>query len=157
MNIFIPTFCTLFCYFLRINFLQQNCWARIHLCDICYILPKLYFRMLYSFTELLLLFFNIGNKYEGHKNFFKFSKICIQLQLSAISPYPSTPPQPIPPPSHTSTLPCDLSLCPLQQLPYTPLPTIPSPIPSGYCYILLNFNVSGYIWLAFFFCWLCSS
>ena len=31
------------------------------------------------------------------------------------------------------------------------------PPPPGYCYIVLNFNVSGYILFAFFYCWLCSS
>ena len=39
--------------------------------------------------------------------------IVIQLQLSAFSPHPSTPPQPIPPSFPTSTLPLDFVLCPL--------------------------------------------
>ena len=50
-----------------------------------------------------------------------------------------------------------LSTCPLQQFLKTLLPTVLSAIPSGYCQIILNFNVSGYILCAFFFCWLCSS
>ena len=66
---------------------------------------------------------------------------------------------PIPPPYHSQThlppppppSPLILSMCPLQQLLETPLPTIPSPLPSGYCQIVLNFNVSDYILFAFFF------
>ena len=82
----------------------------------------------------------------------------IQLQLSAFSPHPSTPPQTIPPPSHTSTLPLDFVHVSFIVVPVNPSPHCPlSPLPSGYCYIVLNFSVSGYILFAFFFCWLCSS
>ena len=39
-------------------------------------------------------------------NFFQFlNYFIVQLQLSAFSPHPSTPPQPNPPPSPASTLP----------------------------------------------------
>ena len=43
-----------------------------------------------------------------------------------------------------------LSMCPLQQFLKTLPPTIPSPLPSGCCQIVLNFNVSGYILFPFF-------
>ena len=33
----------------------------------------------------------------------------------------------------------------------------PLPLPSGYCQFVLNFNVSGYILLAYLFCWLGST
>ena len=36
-------------------------------------------------------------------------------------------------------------------------PVIPSHLPSGYCQIVINFNVSGYILLACLFCWLGST
>ena len=81
--------------------------------------------------------------------------IFIQLQLSAFSPLPSIPPQPVPPPSPTSTLPLDFVLVSFIVTPIDPSPHYP--LPCGYCYNVLNFNVSGYILFAFFFCWLCSS
>ena len=60
------------------------------------------------------------------KNIYLF--IFIQLQLSAFSPHPSTPPQPIPPLSPTSTLPLDFVLvsfivAPIDPSPHCPLPT----------------------------------
>ena len=45
-----------------------------------------------------------------------------------------------------------LSMCPLQQFLKTLPPIVPSPLHSGYCQIVLDFNVSGYILFAFFFC-----
>ena len=57
--------------------------------------------------------------------FYIIFKIFVQVQLSAF-----------PPP--TIAIP-------------TSLPTVPSPLPSGYCQIALNFNVSGYFCLLFSF------
>ena len=88
--------------------------------------------------------------------FFQFLNyfIVVQLQLSAFSPHLSTPPHPnqtsLPPLLPPSPL--VLSMCPLQQFLKTLLPTITSPLPSGYCQIVLNFSVSGYILFAFSFC-----
>ena len=55
--------------------------------------------------------------------FFSFKKIftVIQLQLYAFSPHPSTPPQPIPPPYPTSTLPLGFV-----QVSFIVIPVIPS-------------------------------
>ena len=82
--------------------------------------------------------------------------IFILLQLSAFSPHPSTPPQPIPPSSPTSTLPwfwpCALysSSCrPLSPLspPHSPLAIV----------TLFLISMSLVIFCLLFCCWLCSS
>ena len=54
--------------------------------------------------------------------FFKKIFIVVQLQLSAFSPHPSTPPQRNPPPSLTSTLPLDFV-----HVSFIVVPVIPSP------------------------------
>ena len=73
-------------------------------------------------------------------NFFKFffiikhfSFIAVQLQLSAFSPLPPTPPQTNPPPSPASTLPLGIIYVSFIVAPENLSPTIPSPLPSGYC------------------------
>ena len=76
--------------------------------------------------------------------------IVIQWQLPAFSPHPSIPSQPIPPPFPTSTFPLDFVLVSFIVAPIDPSPISSSPLPSGYCYIVFNFNVSGYILFAFF-------
>ena len=55
--------------------------------------------------------------------------IFIQLQLSAFSPHPSTPPQAVPPPSPTSTLPLDFVLVSFIVAPIDPSPHYPLPTP----------------------------
>ena len=72
-----------------------------------------------KFLETLVLFFYLL------KNF----KIVIQLQLSAFSPHPSTPPQPIPPPSPFSILPLDFILVSFIVAPVDPSPHYPLPTP----------------------------
>ena len=101
-----------------------------------------------------------GIDYFFHTNYlfifyFKNYFIVVQLQLSAFSPHPSIPPQPNPPLSSASTLPLGFVHVSFIVVPENPSPILPSPLPSGYCQIVLNFNVSGYILFAFF-CWLCS-
>ena len=90
---------------------------------------------------------------------FSFLKkiIIVQVQLSAFIPHHShLPPQPSPPPSPAPTSPAVvLSMCPLYMfLKSLPLfsSITPSNLPSGYCQIVLNFNVSAYILLACLFC-----
>ena len=83
--------------------------------------------------------------------FFNFF-IVIQLQLSAFSPYPSTPPQPIPPPSLTSTLPLDFVLVSFIVAPVDPSPHYTMPTLLWLLLHFLNINVSGNILFAFFFC-----
>ena len=97
--------------------------------------------VVYSFF-LFLIFFLFGS--------FKKKFIVIQLQLSAFSPHPSTPPQANPLPSSTSTLCLDFIHVSFIVVTENPSPTIPSPHPSDYCQIVLNFSVSGYILFAFF-------
>ena len=54
----------------------------------------------------------------------------IQLQLSAFSPHPSTPPQPDPPPSSASTLPLDFVHVSFIVVPENPSPhcSLPTPL-----------------------------
>ena len=86
------------------------------------------------------------------KFFIHLEFIFILLQSSAFSPHPSTPPQPVPHPSPTSTLSLDFVLVSFIVAPIDPSLHYPLPLPCGYCYNVLNFNVSGYILFAFFFC-----
>ena len=79
--------------------------------------------------------------------FVLFNYSCLHLPPTT-PPYPSqTHLPPLLPPS-----PLVLSMCPVQQFLKTPPPTVPSPLSSGYCQTVLNFDVSGYILFAFFFC-----
>ena len=71
---------------------------------------------------------SLGSKENDFFFFFFFFLIVIQLQLSAFSPHPSTPPQLNPPPSPTSTLPLDFVhvsfiVAPVNPSPHYPLPT----------------------------------
>ena len=75
--------------------------------------------------------------------------IVMQLLLSAFSRHLSTPLQPNPPPSPASTLPLGFVHVSFIVVPENPSPHCPFSPPSGYCYIFLNFNVSGYILFAF--------
>ena len=92
-------------------------------------------------------------------NIFKLFYRCSITVVCVYSP-PLTPT-----PAKPSSLPCFhptlvLSMCLLwlflKTLPPFP-PINPSHLPSGYCQIVFNFNVSGYILLAFLFCWLGST
>ena len=76
-----------------------------------------------------------------------FIFIVTRLQLSAFSPHPSAPPQPNPPPSPASILHLGFVHVFLK----TPLLTSRSTLPSDYCQIVLNFNVSSYVCFASFF------
>ena len=79
--------------------------------------------------------------------------IVIQLQSHVFYPHSSTPPQVNPPPSPTSTLPLGflhVSFIVVPVIPSSHCPRLP-PTPPGYCQIVFNFNVSGYILFAFFF------
>ena len=72
-------------------------------------------------------------------------------------PYPPPPPTFSPPPTPGPGCPCPwvLYTCSLT-LPLLS-PRIPSPLPSGHCYFVLYFHVSGSILLTFLFCWLDST
>ena len=88
--------------------------------------------------------------------FFLKNYFIVQVQLSAFPPSFPTPPQPSPPPSSNST-PTPLGFVHVSFIvvPENPFPLSPHylfHLPSGYCQIVLNFNVSGYILFAFFFC-----
>ena len=75
-------------------------------------------------------------EYYSFKNYFLFF-IFIQLQLSAFSPHPSTPSQPIPPPFPTSTLPLDFVFVSFIVAPIDPSPhySLPTPL-----WLLLHFS-----------------
>ena len=86
---------------------------------------------------------------------FFFNFIVVQVQLSAFSPHHSPRPQPSPPASPDSTPHLGyvhVSFIPVPENPSPFSPIISSHLPSGYCQIVLNFNVSGYILLACSFC-----
>ena len=88
--------------------------------------------------------------------FLKLFYCCSVIVVCIFSPpLPPTPAIPTSLPCfHPSPWSCP---CVLYNCSGKPFPLIiPSHLPSGYCQIVLNFNVSGYILLAFFFCWLCS-
>ena len=95
-----------------------------------------FFFFFFWLTSLLFLF---------QIHFFLFFKLLFSYSCLHFLPIPPPHPRqthlpPLPPPS-----PLVLSMCPLQQFLKAPLPSIPSPLSSGYCQIALNFNVSGYI------------
>ena len=70
---------------------------------------------------LLFFFFTIYQFFSLKKIIFIF----IQLQLSAFSPHPSTPHQPVPPPSPSSTLPLNFVLVSFIVAPVDPSPHYP--------------------------------
>ena len=92
--------------------------------------------------------------------FFTFFFIVVQLQLS---PFHLTTPLH---PTHANFPPLILTpfgfdhvsfiVVPENPFPF-PFPLIPSHFPYGYCQLVLNLNVSGYILLAYLFCWLGST
>ena len=81
---------------------------------------------------------------------FLFSWNCLHF-LPFPPPHPSQSHLPPPPPPS----PFDFVLVSFIVTPIDP--SHHYPLPCGYCYNVLNFNVSGYILFDFFFCWLCSS
>ena len=97
-----------------------------------------YFKFIYLFIFILFAIFKL---------FQLFSYRCLHFLPTPLLHLKQTHLPPLLPPS-----PLVLSMCPLQLFLKTLLPTIPSPLPSGYCQIVLNFSVSGYILFAFFFC-----
>ena len=92
--------------------------------------------------------------------FFNLFLYCCSSIVASICP-PPLPTTPAIPTSHPRSYPpLALSMGPLYMflttLPLLP-PIIPSHLPSSYCQFVLNFNVSGYILLAYLFCWLGST
>ena len=63
------------------------------------------------------------------------------LKFLLLFNYSCMPFLPIPPPSPTSTLPLDFVHVSFIVVPENPSPSVPSPLSSGYCYIVLNFSV----------------
>ena len=80
----------------------------------------------------------------GDDNFLNtFDFIVVQVEFSAFSSHPSLPPQISPPPSPVSIPPLVIVHVSFIVVPVNPShfpPIIPSPLPSGYCQIVLNFN-----------------
>ena len=78
----------------------------------------------------------------------------VQVQLSPFSPHQTPPPHPSTPPilkpTHLWLCACVLYMCSLMTLPLLS----PSLLLSGYYQFVLYFNVSGWILLAYLFCWL---
>ena len=97
--------------------------------------------MVLQYTYILNLFLHF---------FLKKLFYCCSITVVSISPHQSPPPKPNPPPSGASTLPLGFVHVSFILVPEKLFPTIPSHLPSGYCQIVLNFNVFGYILFAFF-------
>ena len=98
------------------------------------------------------LFFVLFIQYNFKNNYFIVYTIFIYNFLSAFFPNHLPLPQPNPPLPLASILPPGFVHVSLIVVPENPSPHYPSHLPSGYCQIVLNFYVSGYILLAFFFC-----
>ena len=85
--------------------------------------------------------------------------IVVQVKWSPISCHHFPPLHPPPPPTFNPTplwvCPCVLYTCSLK--PFSFFHPLSFPLPSGYCQFVLYFNVSGYVLLACFFCWLAST
>ena len=102
---------------------------------------------------------NLGQKPRKYFIFFSFLLFNFLLLFkNSYLPFPPTPPHqpsspylfPLFPPLvivHVSFI-----IVPVNPSPFSSI--IPSPLPSGHCQTVLNFNVSGYILLAHPFCWL---
>ena len=91
-------------------------------------MPSLNEILLQKLPEVDLMVPYEPTQYSKQHYIFKFL-ICIQLQLSAFSPLLSTPPQPVPPASPTSTLPLDFVLVSFIVAPIDPSPHYPLPTP----------------------------
>ena len=93
---------------------------------VAYIFASLcFYWYFYSSLSLFYFIFCMVKYLITSFNFF----IVIHLQLSAFSPHPSTPPQPVPPPSFASTLPLDLVHVSFIVVPVIPSPHCPLPTP----------------------------
>ena len=93
-------------------------------------------------------------------SYFSHFFIVVQVQLSPFSPHRSSPPHWLPPPNLNRT-PLWFVHGSFIHVPWQPSlffpPLSPSLLPSGYCQFVLYFNVSHYILLPYFFCWLGST
>ena len=107
-----------------------------------------YYKLYYNNSILVHILCNIVIHYKfmiyTYIIFFLF--IVIQLQLSAFSPHPSTPSQPILLPSPTSILPFDLVLVAFIVVPVIPSPHYPLPTPF---WLLLDCSSLQCLWLYF--------
>ena len=108
-------------------------------------------------VKIGLIYFNFICKYVSLRdNILKFYFILffnyfivVQLQLSVFTPHHFPLPQPNPPPSLASN-PLGFVHMSFIVVPENPSPLPPiilSHLPSGYCQIVLNFKLSGYIFL----------
>ena len=87
--------------------------------------------------------------FETFQKFFLLIKllfIVVQLQLSAFSPHPSTPPKPNPPPSLVPTLPLGFVHVSFIAVPENPSPHCPLPTP---LWLLVDCSSLQCLWLYF--------
>ena len=106
-------------------------------------------------SYLVSLVYGIASLATSYLVFYKNYFIIVQLQLSAFTPHhcPANPSQ-----AHLPSLlphPLDyvhLSFIVVPENPSPLPPIISSHLPSGYSQIVLNFNICGYIFLAYLFC-----
>ena len=82
-----------------------------------------------------------------------FLIVLLLFKYCCLHPLPTFPPIPAIPTSVPCFHPLGLVHVSFRIVPENP----PSHLPSGYCQIVLNFIVSGYIFLACLFCWLGST
>ena len=99
-----------------------------------------------NFICLFFNFFGMSSFYIFFLNYF----IVFQVQLLVFTPHHSPQPQPNSPHSLASSLPLGFVPVSFIIVLENSSPHCPFPLPSGYCQIILNFSVSGYILFAFF-------
>ena len=146
------TFITQRCYFFNIN--SYNFGME----DVIFFFP-----ILLGPRYLISISFHLCLKLPIASRFHLFFKKLFYCSITVLCMY--SPPYLSPTPAKPSSLPCfhpllgfvHVYFIVVPENPFPLFPIIPSHLPSGYCQIVLNFNVSGYILLAFFFCWLGSS
>ena len=116
---------------------------------LCFLLPP-YSRSnefhVAPYTSSLFFFYFLSIVFFSFVFFYSSSSTVVSIFLPTTSPIPPIPAYPL------WLCPCVLYTYSLMTLPYFFPPLSPSPLPFGYCQLVLYFKVSGDILLACLFC-----